>query len=97
MDNGNGFRSLFQKSMDAQLLLYGEACIDCNDAALKMMGCTRKDQLIRYYPNDHSPPIKPDGHPSFDKAKEMIEKERPAFVHSNRVKASVKRLFPDPK
>jgi 1-deoxy-D-xylulose-5-phosphate synthase len=33
----------------------------------------------------------------FDKAKEMIEKERPAFVHSNRVKASVKRLFPDPK
>ena len=33
----------------------------------------------------------------FDKAKEMIEKEGPASVHSNRAKANVKRLFPDLK
>ncbi len=42
MENENGFRSLFRESADAQLLFDGEGCIDCNDATLKMMGCTRR-------------------------------------------------------
>ncbi len=31
MKNENQFRSLFEKSADAQLLFDGEDCIDCND------------------------------------------------------------------
>ncbi len=74
MENENGFRSLFRYSADAQLLFDGEACIDCNDAALKMMGCTRKEELLGNRLNDHFPPVQPDGRPSLDKAKEIVAK-----------------------
>ena len=74
MENENGFRSLFRESADAQLLFNGEGCIDCNDATLKMMGCTRKEELLGNRLNDHFPPVQPDGRPSLDKVKEIVAK-----------------------
>ena len=74
MENENGFRSLFRESADEQLLFDGEACIDCNGAALKMMGCTRKEELLGNRLNDHFPPVQPDGRPSLGKIKEIVAK-----------------------
>ena len=83
MEHEKGFSSLFQKSVDAQLLLRGGVCTDCNDAAISMMGCGRREELLGHPLDHHSPPLQPDGQTSLDKAKEMmamaLEKESHRF------------------
>ncbi len=66
------FRSLFENSADANLLMSGNIFIDCNPAAVKMMHCTDKDQLLSLHPAQLSPERQPDGRLSTDKANEMI-------------------------
>ncbi|RLC91308.1 MAG: histidine kinase, partial [Chloroflexi bacterium] len=44
------FRLLFEKSPDAMLLLDGDTFVDCNQAAVKMMRCTSKEQLLALRP-----------------------------------------------
>ena len=71
-ESENHFQTLFEKSADAQFLLDGNVFMDCNDAALQMMRCTRKEELLGRHPDDFSPHTQPDGGPSWDKAKEMV-------------------------
>ncbi len=66
------FRQLFDSSADAILLLDGETFIDCNAAAIQMMRCQSKAQLLSLHPSKLSPQQQPDGRESFDKANEMI-------------------------
>jgi PAS domain-containing protein len=40
------FQLLFEKSMDPILFFVEGICVDCNDAAIKIMGCNRKDALV---------------------------------------------------
>lgn len=47
------YRTLFNSSMDAILLLYNETFVDCNESALKLFNCT-KDYLIGKTPIDVS-------------------------------------------
>jgi len=65
-------RLLFQKSTDPVLLLDGDTYLDCNEAALKFMGCSRR-QLIGLHPWDVSPERQPDGRMSRQKAQEIVE------------------------
>ena len=67
------FRLLFEKSTDPILLLDGDTYVDCNEAALRFMSCT-KDRLIGLHPWDISPERQPDGCLSFERAREHIEK-----------------------
>ena len=60
------FRLLFENSPDAIVLLDGETYVDCNEAALVMLGCERKDQLIGLTPLDVAPERQPDGRLSRD-------------------------------
>ncbi|HID62599.1 MAG TPA: PAS domain-containing protein, partial [Anaerolineae bacterium] len=62
------FRLLFQRSPEAMLLLDGEVFIDCNQAAVEMMGCSSKEQLLALHPYDISPERQSDGRPSVEKA-----------------------------
>ena len=68
------FRLLFEKSPDAMLLLDEDAFVDCNQAAVEMMGCACKEQLLALHPYDISPERQPDGRLSSEKASELIDK-----------------------
>lgn len=48
-------RLLFDKSIDAMMLLENGRIIDCNEAAVVMMGCSRREELIGLSPVDISP------------------------------------------
>ena len=67
------FRLLFEKSPDAMLLLDGDTFVDCNQAAVKMMRCASKEQLLALCPYDISPERQPDGRLSVEKARELID------------------------
>jgi PAS domain S-box-containing protein len=68
----NPYRELFERSADAILIIEGETFIDCNDATVKMLRYPRKEDVLRTHPSELSPPLQPDGRPSFEKANEMI-------------------------
>jgi len=69
------FRLLFEGSADAILLLDTRAGIfvDCNAAALSMMGATDRNQLLMSGPADLSPERQPDGTKSAELARRHTE------------------------
>ena len=67
------FRTLFEKSADGILLYNGEVFFDCNQAAVEMMGCSSKTQLMCMAPSAISPEFQPDGISSVDKQREFTE------------------------
>jgi PAS domain S-box-containing protein len=66
------FRSLFEQSADAILLLENGVFTDCNPATVEMMRAGSKQQMLSLHPSRLSPPSQPDGRPSAEKADEMI-------------------------
>ncbi|MGY4707275.1 PAS domain S-box protein [Candidatus Bipolaricaulota sp. J31] len=68
------FRLLFERSPDAMLLLDGERFIDCNRAALEMLGCSNKEEFLSLSIYDISPERQPDGRPSVEKARELLDR-----------------------
>jgi PAS domain S-box-containing protein len=73
LESEEKFRLLFERSMDPLLLLDGEAIIDCNDAAVRLMGCADKSALIGIRPLDLSPDRQPDGRLSSEKSRELLD------------------------
>jgi PAS domain S-box-containing protein len=71
-ENEAKFRLLFENSPDAMLLLDGDAFVDCNQAAVEMMRCAGKEQLLALRPYDISPKKQPDGRLSNEKARDLI-------------------------
>lgn len=78
------YRTLFEHSPDAILIIEDERFVECNPAAVKMLrfpdkrsllerysGGT-KDGSLRAHPGEFSPPTQPDGRDSFEKADEMM-------------------------
>jgi PAS domain S-box-containing protein len=74
----NKFRLLFDQSSDAHLLLGDNGIIDCNPAAVKLMGCRDKQQMLSIHPAVFSPEFQPDGTRSAEKCKIMD-----ATAHAN--------------
>jgi len=72
-ESEEGFRLLFEKSGDANLITDGVRYIDCNEAALRIAGFSDKSQLLGLRPEDISPYRQPDGALSSEKAKKMID------------------------
>ncbi|MBL7065248.1 MAG: PAS domain S-box protein [Anaerolineae bacterium] len=66
------FRLLFERSPDAMLLLDGDVFIDCNQAAVEMMGCASKEQLLALRLYDISPERQPDGRLSTEKVRDLV-------------------------
>lgn len=67
------FQQVFHASEDAILLLDGTEFIDCNEAAVRMLRCRSKDELLPVPPWGLSPEHQPDGRLSTEKARAMIE------------------------
>ena len=72
------FRVLFEESSDAHLLFDSDGIIDCNHAAIAMLGCTDKRHMLGLHPAKLSPEFQPDGRRSDEKCIEMdtIARER---------------------
>ncbi len=66
------FRKLFEGSPDPILLLQGGRFVECNQAALRLLGTTDKDRFIGSTPLDISPERQPDGRLSTVAAPEYI-------------------------
>ena len=67
------FRALYESSSDAIMLLDRDGFFDCNDATLRIFGCSSKDEFCSKHPADLSPPQQPCGTDSLTLANERIE------------------------
>lgn len=73
---------IFEESTDAHLLFNDTGIIDCNNAAVKMIGCNNKQELLSYHPSVFSPEYQPDGKLSSEKSLEMDAIARKNGVHN---------------
>jgi PAS domain S-box-containing protein len=67
------YRSLFESSTDAIMLLDRKGFIDCNAATLKMLDLSSKEEFIAKHPAELSSEKQPDGTDSMTAATERIE------------------------
>ena len=67
------YRTLFELSANAMLLLVNEVIVECNKAALHMLGFSSKDEVIGLSPKDISPEFQPDGSLSEQKAQFQMQ------------------------
>jgi len=66
------YRTFFENSTDAMLMLRGEKFFDCNAATVEMLGFAKKDEILNMKPWELSPEYQPDGRESGKKAHEMM-------------------------
>ncbi len=66
------FKSVFQDSNDAIMLLDEKRFIDCNQRTLILFGISSKEEFIKLHPFNLSPPNQPDGRNSFEASNENI-------------------------
>lgn len=62
------FQQLFEASMDAMMWIEDGVFIDCNQAAVRMLGYDDKAAVLAVHPSVLSPKMQPDGQSSFEKA-----------------------------
>jgi PAS domain S-box-containing protein len=55
------FRTLYDSTSDAVMLLDENGFFDCNPAALSIFGCASRAEFCSKHPADLSPPVQPDG------------------------------------
>ena len=66
------FRALFESTSDAVMLLNEKGFLDCNPAALQVMGCSSREEFCSKHPADLSPLQQPCGTDSRVLAQERI-------------------------
>jgi PAS domain S-box-containing protein len=71
------FESLFERSVDAIWLFevfdpQTLVLVDCNRAAVQLIGAEHKHQVLRLRPEELSPPVQPDGSSSAARSAEII-------------------------
>ena len=68
------YRTFFENSTDAMLIIENGMFVDCNAAAAATLGYDCKEELLQVHPSELSPEFQSDGRPSVEKADEMIQK-----------------------
>lgn len=66
------FRKLFAQSNDAVVLLHGTVYVDCNAAALRLLGATHREQVVGRAAWSLAPARQPDGCLTIDVFREAI-------------------------
>jgi len=75
------FRKLFHESSDAVVLLQGHTYIDCNAAALRLLGARYRDELVGHPAWRFAPELQPDGRLTTDVFRHSIEQAIRAGSH----------------
>lgn len=73
------FRALFENSQDAIFVTDPERqveILDCNAAAISLLGCAQKSEIIGRSITSFAPEFQPDGHPSMQLRPETLESLR---------------------
>jgi len=68
------YRTLFESSRDALVMLDRTGFFNCNKATLELFGFPSKEQFLKKHPGELSPAEQPDGRDSITAAREHIEK-----------------------
>ncbi|MCD6325997.1 PAS domain S-box protein, partial [bacterium] len=66
------FRTLYDSSSDAVMLLDEKGFFDCNEATLGIFGCEKRDEFCGKHPSELSPETQPNGEDSMSLANERI-------------------------
>ena len=66
------FRTLYEATSDAVMLLTDKGFFDCNPTTLAVFGCASREEFCSKHPADLSPPQQPDGTDSLTLAKQRI-------------------------
>jgi PAS domain S-box-containing protein len=69
----HSFKTLFEKSTDATLIIKEAQIIDCNNAYANLFHYASKDEIINIDISRLFPKLQPDGQDSLEKSKKMIE------------------------
>ncbi len=72
-DTETRFRSLFEGTNDAMMLLDEKGFFDCNSSALRLFHCPDVETFTSLHPSELSSPVQPDGTPSDLATKQKIE------------------------
>ena len=75
------FRLLFEHSSDPHFIFVGDGITDCNDATVKILKATCKEEVLKVHPATLSPPRQPDGRDSMEKSVEMDRIAREKGFH----------------
>lgn len=75
------FRILFENSSDPHLVFDGEGIVDCNLAAVRLLGAGSREEVLDLHPGELSPERQPDGALSLERAAEMDARARREGVH----------------
>jgi PAS domain S-box-containing protein len=67
------YRTLYESTSDAVMLLNEQHFFDCNPATLKIFGCTTREQFLGKHPSQFSPEFQPGGQTSDSLSQERIE------------------------
>ncbi len=75
--SGGVFESLFERSADPIWLFdvhadHSTLLVDCNQAAVRLIGAENKQQLLNMRPEDLSPPLQPGGISSAQRAEDIV-------------------------
>ena len=72
MDDTGYYKTLFDQSADAYLILENEQIVDCNPAAVAMLGYDSPEEILYRHPASLSPTLQSDGQESLAKGDKMI-------------------------
>ncbi len=74
-------KNIFELSPDPTWIIDGNQFIECNDAAISILGYTSREELLKVHPSKLSPPMQPDGEDSYVKAERMMTLARERGLH----------------
>ncbi len=75
------FKQLFKLSPDPTWIIGDNRFIECNEAAVRTLGYTSRDEFLNVHPSKLSPPSQPDGEDSYVKAERMMALAKDKGLH----------------
>lgn len=75
------FQSLFERAPDPAWIIENGVFVECNNAAVRVLAYSSREELLNSHPSKLSPPVQPDGEDSFAKAERMMEIARNNGLH----------------
>ncbi len=67
------YHALFDGSKDAMLVIDGNRFVECNQAAVEMLGYPGADELVGAHPAEISPPYQENGEPSWEESERILQ------------------------
>jgi len=81
MESEELYRTLFESTTDAVMLLDDRGFFNCNPATLRIFGCGNREDFLNRKPSEFSPPTQPDGEDSGIAADNHIKNALEAGSH----------------